>query len=168
MPGPRHPLYFAGARLDDYIPVSTITDGMGLNITVHSYLDHLDFGLISSRELIPDLWHLVDLHVDEIARLFEATAAEWAEPPQQPSLRVGSKYVAPIKGKGTRLTVKEVAVKKLAVKKVAVKEAAVKEVAVKEVAVKEAALKKVADKKVAVKKVAVKKVAVKKAGQRVG
>ncbi len=104
VPGPRHPLYFAGARLDNYIPVSIVTDGMGLNITVHSYLDKLDFGLIASRELVPDLWHLVDLHVDEIAKLFEASGAEWVEPPEQPSLRVGSKYVAPTKGKGTRVS----------------------------------------------------------------
>ena len=82
VPGPREPLYFAGAKLDAYIPVSTISDGVGLNITVHSYEDRLDIGLISDRELIPDLWHLVDLHVDEIERLFEATGAEWAVPPR--------------------------------------------------------------------------------------
>jgi WS/DGAT/MGAT family acyltransferase len=89
VPGPREPLYFAGAKLDAYIPVSTITDGVGLNITVHSYEDRLDIGLISDRELIPDLWHLVDLHVDEIERLFEATGAEWAVPPAPPPMRRG-------------------------------------------------------------------------------
>ena len=57
----------AGARArSTYIPVSTIAEGMGLNITVHSYLDELDFGLIACRELVPDLWDMVDLHVDEI------------------------------------------------------------------------------------------------------
>ena len=55
-----------GAKLDQYIPVSTIAEGMGLNITVHSYLDELTFGLIACRELVPDLWDMVDLHVDEI------------------------------------------------------------------------------------------------------
>jgi diacylglycerol O-acyltransferase / wax synthase len=44
VPGSAEALYFAGAKLENYIPVSTITDGMGLNITVHSYLDKLDFG----------------------------------------------------------------------------------------------------------------------------
>jgi diacylglycerol O-acyltransferase / wax synthase len=89
VPGPRQPLYFAGARLDAYIPVSTISDGIGLNITVHSYADRMDFGLISDRDLIPDLWHLVDLHIDEIRRLFEATGAQWAMPPTPPSMRKG-------------------------------------------------------------------------------
>ena len=89
VPGPREALYFAGAKLDAYIPVSTISDGIGLNITVHSYEDRLDFGLISDRELIPDLWHLVDLHIDEIARLFEATGAEWAVEPGPKLMRNG-------------------------------------------------------------------------------
>ncbi len=75
VPGPRQPLYFAGAKLDSYIPVSTITNGIGLNITVHSYEDRLDFGLVADRDLVPDLWDLVDLHVAEIDRLFEATGA---------------------------------------------------------------------------------------------
>jgi hypothetical protein len=76
--------------MTNYIPVSTITDSMGLNITVHSYLDRLDFGLIADRELIPDLWELVDLHIDEIARLFEATGATWVEQPPTPAMRRGS------------------------------------------------------------------------------
>ena len=46
VPGPRQPLYLSGAQLHQYIPVSTIGEGMGLNITVHSYLDELVFGLV--------------------------------------------------------------------------------------------------------------------------
>ncbi len=96
VPGPREPLYFAGAKLDAYIPVSTISDGVGLNITVHSYADRMDFGLIADRDLIPDLWHLVDLHIAEIERLFEATGAEWAEPQAPPAMRKGGDGVEPI------------------------------------------------------------------------
>ena len=96
VPGPREPLYFAGAKLDAYIPVSTISDGVGLNITVHSYVDRLDFGLISDRDLVPDLWHLVDLHIDEIERLFEATGAEWAVRPGPKLMRYGGDGVEPV------------------------------------------------------------------------
>ncbi len=96
VPGPRQPLYFAGARLDAYIPVSTISDGVGLNITVHSYGDRMDFGLIADRELVPDLWHLVDLHIDEVVRLFEATGAEWAVPQPPPAMRAGGDGVDPV------------------------------------------------------------------------
>ncbi len=89
VPGPRQPLYFSGAQLEQYIPVSTVAEGMGLNITVHSYLDELTFGLVSCRELVPDLWAMVDLHIAEIDRLFEATSAEWAEPPRPAPPRRG-------------------------------------------------------------------------------
>jgi len=73
VPGPRQPLYAAGARLLHYYPVSTIADGQGLNITVQSYLGVLDFGLVACRELVPDLEHLADLIVDEINVLAERT-----------------------------------------------------------------------------------------------
>jgi len=72
VPGPRQPLYLDGAEMKTYIPVSTIGEGMGLNVTVHSYLDELEFGLISCRELVPDIWHMVDLHLAEIDVLFAA------------------------------------------------------------------------------------------------
>jgi diacylglycerol O-acyltransferase / wax synthase len=55
-----------------YYPVSTILDGQGLNITVQSYLDSLDFGLVACRELVPDLWDLVDAIVDELGLLAKA------------------------------------------------------------------------------------------------
>ena len=96
VPGPREPLYFAGAKLDAYIPVSTITDGIGLNITVHSYDDRLDFGLIADRDLVPDLWDLVDLHIAEIDRLFEAAGVDYAVEPPPPPMRVGGDGVAPV------------------------------------------------------------------------
>ncbi|KZS60720.1 WS/DGAT/MGAT family O-acyltransferase [Mycobacterium ostraviense] len=89
VPGPRQPLYFAGAKLCHQFPVSIVTDGQGLNITVVSYLDRLDFGFIADRELVPDVWDLADMHVAEITRLFGATGAQWAQPPQPPSPRRG-------------------------------------------------------------------------------
>src|SRR5436190_1402041 len=60
VPGPQLPLYCAGARLDANYPVSVITDGMGLNITVMSYCGHLDFGLVADRDQMPDLWKMID------------------------------------------------------------------------------------------------------------
>jgi WS/DGAT/MGAT family acyltransferase len=72
VPGPRVPLYMAGARMRHFYPVSTLADGGGLNITVQSYLDTLDFGLVSCRELVPDLDDLLALHLDEIDVLLDA------------------------------------------------------------------------------------------------
>ncbi len=119
VPGPRTELYFAGAKLDAYIPVSTISDGVGLNITVHSYADRMDFGLIADRDLIPDLWHLVDLHIDEIERLFEATGAEWAVPQPPPAMRKGGDGVDPVgaASTGTAAVAAPAAAKKAAASK---------------------------------------------------
>jgi diacylglycerol O-acyltransferase len=61
VPGPAHALYAAGARLEHFYPVSALTDGQGLNVTVQSYAGNLDFGLIADRELVPDVWILTDL-----------------------------------------------------------------------------------------------------------
>ena len=120
VPGPREPLYFAGCKLDNYIPVSTISNGVGLNITVHSYEDRLDFGLVSDRELVPDLWDLVDLHVDEIDRLFEASGADYAVPQPKPAGRRGAMTPPkPAKAKQRKKPKKKAASKKAASKKAA-------------------------------------------------
>jgi WS/DGAT/MGAT family acyltransferase len=76
VPGPRHSLYLGTARMLHYYPVSTIVEGQGLNITVQSYLDTLDFGLVSCRELVPDLEDLAERLVDEVAILAKAVGAE--------------------------------------------------------------------------------------------
>jgi len=55
VPGPPFPLYMAGARMVASYPIGPIFDGGGLNMTVMSYLDSLDFGLNACPELIPDI-----------------------------------------------------------------------------------------------------------------
>jgi diacylglycerol O-acyltransferase / wax synthase len=70
VPGPRSPLYIAGSRLESHYPVSAVVDGVGLNMTVMSYLDHLDFGIVADRDQIPDVWPLLEAArhaVDELA-----------------------------------------------------------------------------------------------------
>src|SRR5579859_1661676 len=59
VPGPQFPLYMAGARLEANYPISVVTDGMGLNITVMSYCGRLDFGIVADREQMPDAWALM-------------------------------------------------------------------------------------------------------------
>jgi WS/DGAT/MGAT family acyltransferase len=52
VPGPPMPLYLAGARLRHYYPVSIVTHGLGLNITVQSYAGHLEFGLTACSDIV--------------------------------------------------------------------------------------------------------------------
>lgn len=75
VPGPREALYNAGAELKAMIPISAVGDGMGLNITVVSYRDRLDFGLVACRELVPDLWELADDLLFAIQELQQAARA---------------------------------------------------------------------------------------------
>jgi WS/DGAT/MGAT family acyltransferase len=69
VPGPQVPLYCAGARLEANYPVSVITDGMGLNITVMSYCGHLDFGIVADRDQMSDVWCLIEWLGDALSEL---------------------------------------------------------------------------------------------------
>jgi len=53
VPGPPVPLYLAGARVEEYYPLSIVTHGLGLNITVQSYAGSLEFGILSCPDALP-------------------------------------------------------------------------------------------------------------------
>jgi WS/DGAT/MGAT family acyltransferase len=74
VPGPNVPVYLCGARMLAHYPVSVLTDGQGLNITVLGYLGQLHFGLVSCRELIPDIDVLADYLVEELDVLLKASS----------------------------------------------------------------------------------------------
>jgi WS/DGAT/MGAT family acyltransferase len=59
VPGSPVPMFLAGARLEAQYPVSAIIDGVGINITVLSYRDQLDFGIVVDREMVDDAWDLI-------------------------------------------------------------------------------------------------------------
>lgn len=58
VPGPTQPIYFRGFRMEAYYPLSIPMPGYGLNITVVSYLDTLNFGFIGCRDNLPHLQRL--------------------------------------------------------------------------------------------------------------
>lgn len=55
VPGPRETLYFKGAKLIGYYPLSILMDGQALNITLCSHANQLDFGILGCRSAMPDL-----------------------------------------------------------------------------------------------------------------
>ena len=75
VPGPPFPLYFAGAQLVALHPLGPIFDDCGLNLTVMSYLDHIDFGFLACRELVPDVEELAANVPQALAALVKAAAA---------------------------------------------------------------------------------------------
>lgn len=60
VPGPRENLYWNGAKLEGSYPVSIVVDGSGINITVTSFADSLDFGIIACRRSVPRAQRLID------------------------------------------------------------------------------------------------------------
>ena len=79
VPGPNVPVYLCGAKMIAHYPVSVVTDGQGLNITLVGYLGQLHFGLVACRELVPDIDVLAGYLVDELALLVEAAEKRTAE-----------------------------------------------------------------------------------------
>jgi diacylglycerol O-acyltransferase len=69
VPGPRHPLYLAGAKVESLVPLAGITDGLGLNITVMSYCDRIHVGVVADRDQVPDVQRMADWTADELAVL---------------------------------------------------------------------------------------------------
>ena len=74
VPGPRQTMYCAGAPATHCFPISIPYHGCALNITVHSYLDQLDFGLIACSETVPDAQRIADLIVEDFAAMGKAAA----------------------------------------------------------------------------------------------
>lgn len=64
VPGPREKLYWNGAPLEGMYPLSIVSHGQALNITVTSCGDSLDFGIVACRRSVPRAQRLID-YLDE-------------------------------------------------------------------------------------------------------
>jgi diacylglycerol O-acyltransferase len=74
VPGPRERLYWNGAPLEGMYPLSIVTHGQALNITVTSVGDSLDVGIVACRRSVPSAQRLID-HLDEALVELERSAA---------------------------------------------------------------------------------------------
>jgi len=78
VPGPPVPLYMAGARMVANYPTSIVVHGLALNITVQSYDQQMDFGLMADAAAMPDVRLLADalrVAFDDLCLLDAETAA---------------------------------------------------------------------------------------------
>jgi diacylglycerol O-acyltransferase len=73
VPGPREPLYWNGAKMIGMYPVSLVIDRMALNITLTSYVDSLEFGIIGCRRTLPSMQRLLD-HLERAIGELEVAA----------------------------------------------------------------------------------------------
>ncbi|MGZ3424878.1 MAG: WS/DGAT/MGAT family O-acyltransferase [Polyangiales bacterium] len=60
VPGPKHPLYFDGAEIEGLYPVSIVVDGQAINLTLNSYVDKLEFGVIACARTLPHIQRLLE------------------------------------------------------------------------------------------------------------
>ena len=86
VPGPTVPLYMAGAKMLTNYPTSIVVHGVALNITVQTYNESLEFGLIACGEAMPE--------VSELARHVQAAFDEFQGLPASVEAEVVSTPVA--------------------------------------------------------------------------
>lgn len=73
VPGPPVQLYMAGAELTGIFSASVLLDCMGLNITLFTFGDRVDFGLHVDPDLVPDPWAIADAIPAALAELLDAS-----------------------------------------------------------------------------------------------
>lgn len=69
VPGPREPLYYNGAELQANYPVSLLFNGQGMNITLTSYQDNIDVGIVACRDTVPRVQRLLDYFEESLVEL---------------------------------------------------------------------------------------------------
>jgi WS/DGAT/MGAT family acyltransferase len=76
VPGPDFPLYLGGSQLLGMFPLGPVMDGMGLNITIMSYMGVLYWGLASDARAVPRLWDIAAAIPHALDELMEAASLE--------------------------------------------------------------------------------------------
>ncbi len=88
VPGIRETMYWNGARMDGSYPLSIVTDGMAMNITLVTYGENVDFGIIACRRSLPQVQRLIDYMEEalcdlEVAAGFNDAANEGKSKPRR-------------------------------------------------------------------------------------
>ena len=72
VPGPPFPIYMCGAKVSGIYAASVLLAFAGLNVTVLSYVDRLDFGLTTDPDMVEDPWDIADSIQDALVELMDA------------------------------------------------------------------------------------------------
>ncbi len=75
VPGPDKPLYFSGAQLQQFYPLSLIPHGQALNITVVSYAGQFNVAFTGDHDALPSMQRLSVYTGDALAELEQALQA---------------------------------------------------------------------------------------------
>ena len=70
--GPPIPLYLCGAKVSGIYASSVLAGNQGLNVTLMSYEDRVDFGITADPDLVDDPWEFADGITDALVELMDA------------------------------------------------------------------------------------------------
>lgn len=84
VPGPPVPIYASGARVLGIYPCSIILEGMGVNTTVMSYVDRVDFGVHVDPDLVPNPWAIADAVPDALLEMMKESNLGEPTPVEDP------------------------------------------------------------------------------------
>ena len=101
VPGIRETMYWNGARLTGSYPLSIVTDGMAMNITLVTNADNVDFGIIACRRSVPQVQRVIDYMELALVELEDAAGLAKAKrkPKTSAKRNAASKRKAPAKSK---------------------------------------------------------------------
>jgi len=72
VPGPAERLHTLGGPIENFVSVGHMKYSAGLNVTVWSYADRLNFGLYACAKAVPDLWRISRYIEESFEELREA------------------------------------------------------------------------------------------------
>lgn len=79
VPGPTEHIYFNGARLDAFYPISLLSHGAALNITCLSYANTLSFGFVGARDSLEHFQHLAVHMGDALDEITAILLPDWPD-----------------------------------------------------------------------------------------
>jgi diacylglycerol O-acyltransferase len=87
VPGIRETMYWNGAKLNGIYPLSIVSDGIAMNITLVTNGKNVDFGITACRRSVPQVQRLIDYMESSLVELEEAAglappkrkAAAWSK-----------------------------------------------------------------------------------------
>jgi WS/DGAT/MGAT family acyltransferase len=81
VPGPKQPLYLAGSRLDQVMFWVPQSGDIGIGVSILSYNDNVQFGLITDHNFVPDPENIAPLFAAEFEKMLTALLLlDWEQP----------------------------------------------------------------------------------------
>ena len=87
VPGPQQPLYMAGARLAQQMVWVPQSGNVGMGVSILSYNNHVQFGLMTDKNLVPDPATIVSRFAPEFEKLVLPLLLD---PPEQEEVKVAA------------------------------------------------------------------------------